>query len=61
MPHSNILKIAEFIHCDTIKIFVLIISGKISGKFSGKLPRVIFNQLSDAIFNKEHYFSGNYE
>ena len=41
-----------FFHFDTIKIFVLIISGK----FSGKLPTVIFNQLSDAIFDKENYF-----
>ena len=38
------------------KIFVLIISGKISGK----LPIGIFNQLSDAIFDKENYFSGKY-
>ena len=45
----------------TIKTFVLRISGKIYGKFSGKLPTVIFNQLSDAIFDKENNFSGNYE
>ena len=40
----------------TIKIFVLINSGKFSGKFSSKLPTVIFNQLSDAIFDKENNF-----
>ena len=43
------------------KNILLIIFGKISGKFSGNRPRVIFNQLSDAIFDKENYFSGNYE
>ena len=37
------------------------ISGKIYGKFSDKLPTVIFNQLSDAIFDKGNYFPGNYE
>ena len=48
----KLIKIAEFFLFDTIKIFVLIISGKISGKLStGK-----FNQLSDAIFDKENYF-----
>ena len=44
-----------------IKISVLIISGKISVKFSGKFPRGIFNSLSDAILDKENYFSGKYE
>ena len=34
---------------DTIKIFVLIISDKISGKFSGKLTTGIFNQLSSGV------------
>ena len=43
------------------KIFVLIISGKISGRFFGKFTPVIFNQLPDAIFNKANYFAGNYE
>ena len=60
MPHSNKSKSQNFFTA-TIKIFVLIISGKISGKFSGKLPTVIFTQLSDAIFDKENYFSGKYE
>ena len=46
----------RFFHFDTIKIFVLIISGKISGKFSCKLPIGIFIQLSDANFDKENYF-----
>ena len=35
-------------HFSTIKIFVLIISGKI--------PKVIIKQLADAIFDKENYF-----
>ena len=48
-------------HFVSIKIFGLIIAGKISGKFSGKLHTGIFNLLSDAIFDKENYFSGNYE
>ena len=48
-------------HFDSIKIFVLIISGKISGRFSGKLSTGIFNQLSDGISQKESYFTGNYE
>ena len=51
----------KFFHFATLKIFVLIISDKTYGNFSGKLPTVIFNQLSDAIFDKENYFSGNYE
>ena len=58
MPHSNKSKWKK-IHFDTIKIFVLIISGKISGMFSGQVP--IFNQLSDAILEKENYFSVNNE
>ena len=41
-------------HFATIKIFVLIISGKFSGKISGKLPTVKFTQLSYAIFDKEN-------
>ena len=32
-----------------------------SGKFSSKVPTVILNQLSGAIFNKEDYFSANYQ
>ena len=51
----------EFFHFDTIKIFVLIISGKSSRKFYCKLLIVIINQLSGAIFDKENYVSGNYE
>ena len=36
MLHNiQIIQIAEFVYFDTIKIFILIISGKISGKFSG--------------------------
>ena len=59
--HIQITQNRRILYFATIKIFVLIISGKISGKFSGKLPSRIFNQLSDAIFDKENYFSGNYE
>ena len=59
--HMQIHQNCRIFHFATIKILVLIISGKISGKFSGNLPTVIFNQLSDAIFDKENYFSGNYE
>ena len=29
--------------------------------FSDKLPPVLLNQLPDANFNKENYFSSNYE
>ena len=58
--HIQITQNRNF-HFGTIKIIVLIISGKISGKFSVKISRGIFNQLSDAIFDKENYFSGNYE
>ena len=54
--HIQINNIAEFFYFDTIKIFVLIISGKISGKCSGKLPTGIFNQLSDAILTKKIIF-----
>ena len=61
VSHIQINQNRRVFHFDTIKIFVLIMSGKISGKFSGKLPTWIFNQLSDAIFDKEHYFSGKYE
>ena len=32
-----------------------------SGRFSGKLPTVIFNQLSDAIFDKKIIQNDNYE
>ena len=42
------------------KIFALIICGKISTKFSGKLHTGIFDQLCDAIFDNEN-FSCNYE
>ena len=56
LRNIQIIQIAEFVYFDSIKIFVLIISGKISGKFSGKLPTEIFNQLSDAIFDKGYYF-----
>ena len=55
--HIQINQNRKFFHFDTIKILVLIISGKISGK----LPIVIFNQLSDVILDKDNYFSGNYE
>ena len=47
----------RFFHFNTIKIFGLIISGKIYGK----LPTGIFTQLSDPIFDKGNYFSGNYD
>ena len=60
MPHSKNQNRRIF-HFATKNIFVLIISGKISGTFSGKLPTVIFNQLSDAIFDKENYFSAKFE
>ena len=33
----------------------------ISGKFSGKITIGILTQLCDAMFDKENYFSGNYE
>ena len=59
--HIQINQNWRIFHFNTIKGFVLIIPGKISGKFSGKLPIVIFNHLSVAIFDKEDYFSGNYE
>ena len=59
--HIQINQNGRNFHFETIKIFVLIISGKISGRFSDKLPTVTFNQLSDAIFDKEKYFSGNSE
>ena len=36
-------------------------SGKISGKLSGKLSPGIFNLLSDAICDRENYFSGKYD
>ena len=45
-------------HCDTINFFVLIISDKISGRFSGQPPMGIFTQLSDTIFDKENYVLG---
>ena len=50
------IKIAEFFHFDRIKIYVLIISGKISAKFSGKLPTRIFNQLSEMQFLIAKFF-----
>ena len=56
MSHSNKSK-AQAFSLWYIKIFVLIISGKISDK----LPIGIFKQLSAANFDKEKYFSGNYE
>ena len=43
------------------KTFFLIISGKVSVTFSRKIPTGIFSQLSDAISDKENYFSGYYE
>ena len=55
--HIQINQNRRVFRFDTIKIFVLIISGK----FSGKLPIGIFTQLSDAIFDKENYFSGKHE
>ena len=54
---TNKSKSRNFFHFDTIKTFVLIISGK----FSGKLPTGIFNQLFEEIFDKGNYFSGNYD
>ena len=59
--HIQINQYLWIFHFDTIEIFVLIISGKISGKFYSKLPTGIFQQLSVAIFDKENYFPGNYE
>ena len=44
-----------------MKIFILIISGNISGIFSGNIPIEIINQLSDAIYDSENNFSGNYK
>ena len=61
MPHSNDSKSYNFFLFSTIKILVLIISGNIYGNLSGNIPTVIINQLSDAIFDKENNFSGNYE
>ena len=56
LRNIQIIQIAEFVYFDSIKIFVLIISGKISGKFSGNLPTEMFTQLSDAIFDKRKLF-----
>ena len=54
--HIQIYQNRRTLHFDRIKILVLIISGK----FSGKLPTGIFDKLSDAICDKENYFSGNW-
>ena len=59
--HIQINKNRRIFHLATLKLFDLIICGKISAKFSGKPPTIIFNQLSEPMFDKENYFSGNYE
>ena len=60
MPHSNNSKSKNF-SLFYNKIFILIISGNISGNFPGNIPTVIINKSSAAIFDKENYFSCNYE
>ena len=54
--HIQLNQIAEVFHFAKIKIFALIISGKISGQFSGKLPTGIFNQLYENIIDNENFF-----
>ena len=58
--HPNKSKPPSVFHYNTLKIFVSIIYEKFSGKFSGRLPRGVFNQLSDSNFEKENYVSGKY-
>ena len=48
-------------HFAPIKILVLIIPVKNSARFSGRLPMLIFNHLSDYIFDKEIYCPEKYE
>ena len=59
--HIQVNQNCRMFHFATIKIFVLIISGKISGKCSGKLHMGIFNQLSEMQFLITKKFSDNYE
>ena len=58
--HSNKSN-SQFFHNDTIEIFVLIISGTISGKFSGKLCTGTFIQFSDENFDIKILFFEKYE
>ena len=56
LRNIQIIQIAEFVYFDSIKIFVLIISGKISGKFSGSfLQKYSINCLMQFL-TKRHYF-----